>query len=140
MADFTKLAGADQAEMTKRLMPVPLQMTTAPSVSFGFGDVALGTLNVTTTTDYGVADPHTKQAFEALDVPSKAVSIETTHGLIRVQSDSPFVFVSGIANRIGGYGTEVLPREDAQNTAAAHNAGVAVAWMLGSLDQSGLDA
>ena len=60
-------------------------------------------------------------------------------GLIRVQCDSaknPFLFVSGITDRFGFFDSDNAPRSDAQNTAAAHNAGVVVTWLLASLDKA----
>jgi hypothetical protein len=62
-------------------------------------------------------------------------SVETTHGLIRVQSDAPFLFVSGIANRALAAASELLPKKYAQDTVAASNAGVAFAWMLPQIDR-----
>ncbi len=62
-------------------------------------------------------------------------AVETTHGLIRVSSDAPFLFVSALPNRDGHLADEVHPRPYAQNTAAAHNAGVVVAGMLPRIDE-----
>jgi hypothetical protein len=38
-----------------------------------------------------------------------AKSLETTHGLIRAQSNAPFMFVSGITDRVGSFHDEVDP-------------------------------
>lgn len=57
-------------------------------------------------------------------------SNETTHGLIRLQSDAPFLFISGITDTLGSFNAEVAPRPYSQNFAAAHNAGVVAAWLL----------
>jgi len=131
---FQKLATIDLTTITNRFLPVPLNPSPQPVLSIGLGDVALGTINVSQSADYEAADPLTLQAFQGLQVAAKAVSLETTHGLIRVQSESPFLFVSGIVNRFQQFGTDIAPRSDAQNTAGAHNAGVTVTWLLSSLD------
>jgi hypothetical protein len=65
---------------------------------------------------------------------AKAKSLETTHGLIRAQSNAPFMFVSGITDRVGHFHEEVDPSPYAQNTVAAHNAGIVLAWMLPNID------
>jgi len=96
--------------------------------------VALSEINVTDYTEYTVKDTETVSAFSKTNNISLASSLETTHGLIRVSSDAPFVFVSGITDPVGFFGTEVNPRSYAQNTVAAHNAGIVVAWMLPQLD------
>jgi hypothetical protein len=96
--------------------------------------VALGTLNVTDPAEYDKADRGTIAAYQQACDPAKAVSLETTHGLIRVQSEAPFLFISGIVNRVGYFGQEVAPRLYSQNTAGANNAGVALAWLLPQID------
>jgi hypothetical protein len=97
--------------------------------------VALGTVNVSDSSRYKELDPKTVEAFCKAGSLSLARSVETTHGLIRVLLKCErFMFVSGISNRVGHYGDEVKPREYAQNFAAAHNAGVVVAWMLPRID------
>lgn len=52
--------------------------------------------------------------------------------VIRFVLGYPFVFVSALANGVGKYGKEVSPRNYAQNFAAAHNAAVALAWVVGA--------
>lgn len=94
--------------------------------------VALGAVNVTNYDKYNHTDQETIDAYKA-KCPKRmrdAKSLETTHGLIRAQSDAPFMFVSGIPDRVGHFDDEVKPRRYAQNAVAAHNAGIAIAWML----------
>ncbi len=133
-AMFAKLAAADTKTAANRFLPVPLHPAPEPALSIELGAVALGTINVSKSADYATADPETLHAFQALGTSAQPVSVETTHGLIRIQSESPFIFVSGIVNRFQQFGTDVAPRMDAQNTAGAHNAGVAVTWLLAALD------
>jgi hypothetical protein len=57
--------------------------------------------------------------------------METTHGIIRELSDpAPFLFVSGITDTVPYFDMQVTPRLYPQNFVAAHNAGVALAWLL----------
>ena len=52
------------------------------------------------------------------------------------QAPSPFLYVSGFANAVGKFMEEVTPNEYGQNFVAAHNAAVALAWILPELVQS----
>lgn len=133
---FDRIRRMDVTSALNRFLPVPLNPSPSVDVSIGFRDVALGTVNVTNSRDYTEKDRLTVQAFAALGQMANAVSLETTHGLIRARAgECPFLFVSGIVNRYQRFGTDVASRADAQNTAGAHNAGVVVTWMLSILDQ-----
>ena len=97
----------------------------------GHSFISLGTVNVTNYEDYAWTDGDTLAAFRQKVGSRKQVgSMETTHGLIRLASESPFLYVSGITDTVGRFDLEVTPRVYAQNFVAAHNAGLAVAWML----------
>ena len=65
--------------------------------------MALGTINVTNYDDYTWADAAGVAAFEATFPHSPIGSVETTHALIRSRTASPFVWLSGIANRVGRF-------------------------------------
>ncbi len=132
---FDRLRRMDITSALNRFLPVPLNPSCSVDLSFGLRDVALGTVNVTDPRVYTEKDRLTVQAFAALAQPADPISLETTHGLIRIRAECPFLFVSGIVNRFQRFGTDVASRADAQNTAGAHNAGVVVTWMLSSLDQ-----
>lgn len=137
---FERIQRMNVTSVLNRFLPVPLNPSPSVDVSIGFGNVALGTINVPDLKDYATKDLLTVQAFKEHVKTADAVSLETTHGLIRAQvrdlaGDCPFLFVSGIVNRFGRFLTDVDPRADAQNTVGAHNAGVVVTWMLSSLDK-----
>jgi len=100
----------------------------------GYDLVALGVVNVTDYNEYSVTDQATVEAYTSRHPLRNAGSLETTHGLIRAQSDAPFLFVSGITDTLGGFNDEVNPCSYTQNTVAAHNAGVVIAWMLPLVD------
>lgn len=113
--------------MSSRFLPVPLSPAPTARLIAGHDLVALGSVSVTDSRGYATVDPETVRVFAEHHDPALAKSLETTHGLIRVQSDAPFLFVSGIANRVGFAASELFPRFYAQSTAAAHNAAIVVA-------------
>jgi hypothetical protein len=131
---FQQLARFDVPAACNRFLAVPLTPAASPWVVADYINVGLGAVNVTDYSEYSFIDPITAKTFWSKVHDAKAASIETTHGIIRVQSDSPFLFVSGIVDRFGYFDQEVNPRGHAQNTAAAHNAGVVVSWLLDRLD------
>jgi hypothetical protein len=135
---FALLASFDAASALLHFLPLKRNSSDAPVVTIGFTDVALGTLNVTNYGDYKYKDPETVAAFAASGNRSRPVSIETTHGLIRLASgEVPFMFLSTITDRFTYFDADVstLPLNDAQNTAAAYNAGITLRWMLANLDK-----
>lgn len=136
---FNAIAAMDITSALKNFLPVPLNPANPAAILIDRKSAALGTINVTKTADYATRDPETVDAFNALKpAPPPAVSLETTHGLIREKAgDCPFLFVSAIVNRFKMFGTDVVPRMYAQQTAAITNAGVALSWLLASLDARG---
>jgi hypothetical protein len=129
---FDSITTIDSTAVDRFLIPLLPPPTPATKGSFlaDFGYVALGSINVTSSREFSQADQATLDAYQVSHKIADAKSLETTHGLIRVQSEAPFAFVSGIANRVGRFQDEVGPRFYAQNTTAAHNAGVILAWMI----------
>jgi hypothetical protein len=134
---FLELVSFDVPTASNRFLAVPLAPAFAPWVVADYINVALAAVNVTDYSEYALIDPLTAKIFWSKPRDGKAASIETTHGIIRVQCESPFLFVSGIVDRFGYFDQDVSPRSHAQNTAAAHNAGVVVSWILNKLDQLG---
>jgi hypothetical protein len=131
---FASITSIDPAALDRYLV-APLNPAAGRKLLAGYDHVALGTINVTDPGKYSLADKETLEVYAARYDPGLAQSLETTHGLIRVQSETAFMFVSGIANRVGHFTDEVNPRLYAQNTTAAHNAGVALAWMVPKMDE-----
>lgn len=114
-----------------RFLSPPLAPATPPILIVSTTSVAVSDVNVTNPDNYVWADPAALAAFSAAAPKRTVGSVETTHGVIRLCIPSPkFLFVSGIANRLGYFNSELSPRSYAQNFAASHNAGVAVAWLL----------
>lgn len=124
-----------------RFIPCPVAPASPPLVMLGNGFASLGVVNITNYDEYVWADKEAEdsfqsvvgKAFKAVEPVAQIGSIETTHGIIRSASEAPFLFVSGITDTEGLFDYQVTPRVYAQNTVAAHNAGVALAWLLPSL-------
>jgi len=136
---FAQLASFDAASALLHFLPLKRNSSDAPVVTVGFTDVGLGTLNVTNYGEYKYKDPETVAAYAASCHPNRPVSIETTHGLIRLSCpEAPFMFLSTITDRLTYFDADVSvpPLNDAQNTAAAYNAGVTLRWMLANLDKA----
>jgi len=127
VADLTP--GVESHFLSPPLNPAPKK---ALLVSYDYA--SLGTLNVTRSDEYERVDALTLAAYTVANETESAKSVETTFGLIRVQIDAPFLFVGGVVNRLGHFGEEVRPRKYAQNMVGGHNVGVALAWMLRSID------
>jgi hypothetical protein len=124
-----------QSEVAKRFALPPLSAAPAPQVLARYDFASVGSLNVVDPREYVDADRKALDGHLAaggdVELPR---SVETTHGLIRVCSDAPFLFVSAIANRALAATEELLPRKFAQETTAATNAGVAIGWLLPRLE------
>lgn len=117
-----------------RFIRTPLLPADLPVILAGHNWIALSEVNVTNYDDYVWTDPETVAKFKALDpktVAGRIGSVETTHGIIREVSDpAPFLFVSAITDRIPYFDIQVMPRAYSQNFVAAHNAGIALAWLI----------
>lgn len=133
-SDFAFITSIDPNAL-ERFLVAPLNRACQGKLIVGFNYVALGTINVTDPQKYSLADKETRDVYGIKNDPEFAKSLETTHGLIRVQSEAPFVFVSGIANRVGHFADEVNLRSYTQNTTVAHNAGVVLTWMIPKIDE-----
>lgn len=129
---FNGMASFDAA-VTKRFI-IPPNLAATPAIQSSYQGVSLGVVNVTDYAEYHLADDATLKAFALTGSPDSPISVETTHGVIRSQSESPFLFVSGITDRVGHFDTEVGHNEYSQNFVAAHNAGVVLAEMLPKVD------
>lgn len=116
-------------EVQKRLLRCPNAPADPPTLSWSSDYVEVGVVNVTNRADYPKTD---KRALDEFKKKGHGVpeSLETTHGVIGLVLARPFIFVSGLANRVGRHDQEVMSRRYAQNFVAAHNAAIAIAWIL----------
>jgi hypothetical protein len=124
------------AEIEAKFLKPPLNPAADPVVLLSPNRLGLGSINVTHASDYARADK------ETLDVALGAISknpktfevggVETTHGLIRAScpKDVPFIYVTGVTNRLGYFPMELAPRKTAQHVAVINNAGVVTAYLV----------
>ena len=118
------------------MLDIRARMIAAPNLPgplnlhLGAKYVATGVVNVTTPKDYVWADPQALGEFAKVAGSAVSASHETTHGLIRLATNRPFLYVSGVANALGEYDSELAPNLYAQNLVAASNAAVALASLL----------
>jgi hypothetical protein len=113
-----------------RLCPAPTNAAITPVLLPAASYVALSEINITNYDDYAWTDRLAFTSFCEANPTDPVGSIETTHGLIRIMSDAPFIFVSGITDRLGYFTQDLGPRTVAQNFLAAHNGGIAALWIL----------
>ena len=91
--------------------------------------VGVSSVNVVDFHDYDHTDRQALDAAKNHGV-AEVLSLESTHGIIRAQSDAPFLFVSGITNHFLRFRQENLNFPYTQNFVAAHNAAMALVWLL----------
>ncbi len=97
----------------------------------GNGFISVGHVNCMNYDDYAWSPIRAVDSFnDNASGVGELGSVESTHGLIRLVSAAPFLYVSGIAATVGLFNYHVTPRVYAQNTVAAHNAAIALAWLL----------
>ena len=128
---FQSLRNELRLQIETRFLLAPVDSIKAPILIQSPGYTAISDVNVANPDDYAWADADSVRAF-ATAAPRHIIgSVETTHGVINVKVRSKqFLFVSAIANRLGYFNMEAAPRNYAQDFAVAHNAAVALAWMI----------
>jgi hypothetical protein len=129
---FASLVGANDfiQQVQKRLLLVPNNPGSALAVFPDYDLVALSDVNITDYNDYKWADPAVVKAYSDSGNTKPMGSLETTHGVIRSCAEAPFLFISGITDRLGHFNEDVAP---GQNLVASHNAGVAAAFIIPQL-------
>jgi hypothetical protein len=114
-----------------RFLSPPISPAHPLMLMAGDGLIGLGHVNCTNYDDYAWSPVRAVESFDANSSERGEIgSIESTHGLIRLIGQAPFLYISGIAATVGFFNFQVTPRVYAQNTVAAHNAAVALAWIL----------
>lgn len=92
--------------------------------------VSVGVVNVSNNKEYKKWDSAALERFAVVASGSYTLSMDTTLGLVRLSLNNPFLFIAGIANRVGFFNEEVGNRKYSQNFAAVHNAAICLAWLL----------
>jgi hypothetical protein len=131
---FSSLRGKLRLPIESRFLATPISPARTPILIASASYVAISDVNVASVDDYVWADRLAVQTLMDASPRSAPGSVETTHGIIHASvSSDQFLFVSAIANRLGYFNMEAAPRNYAQDFAVAHNAAVALAWLLPSL-------
>jgi hypothetical protein len=120
---------------TKRFIPAPRSPAEQMSVSASPESAAIGVINVTDYKKYAKADGDAYSEFARTVPPGKAraASIETTHGVVRLSSEKPILFVSPITDRYLHF-KEDVDDSGVQSYIASFNAGITVSDMLVKID------
>ncbi|RBL88998.1 hypothetical protein [Chitinophaga flava] len=99
--------------------------------------IGVSVVNITNYADYKTSDQEGLKALAATGNTLPVGSVETTHGVIRLLCDAPFVFMSGITDREGYFDEDVNGQDangnvktEAQNFTAAFNIGVCLGHMI----------
>ncbi|MEI9808338.1 MAG: hypothetical protein WDO16_10975 [Bacteroidota bacterium] len=93
---------------------------------------ALGSVNVTDYGEYTWVDQEAIDAFRTVEKKLPVGSLETTHGVIRLSSSQPCIFVSAITDREGHFDMEVTP---GQNYVSSFNVGIVLAQFINDLNE-----
>ncbi len=98
----------------------------------------VGVVNVEDYTVYPKADPAAYEAYDKDKEKYPPMSIETTHGIVRMSTpdDIPVVFVSPIVDRYHKFSEDV---QGDQNYNCAYNSGIAVAAFLAEYRMEKID-
>ena len=116
-----------------RFVVPPNSSSNKPTVIADLHQVALSVVNVLDNRSYHKYDPLALERFTSKALPGEIRSVETTHGLIRLCIDQPFLFVSGVTNQLGRFEEEFSSAQYPQAFAASHNAAVTLSWLFPSL-------
>lgn len=99
--------------------------------------IGVSVVNITNYADYATSDQAGLQALKNTGNQLPVGSVETTHGVIRLMCDAPFIFISGITDRVGHFADDVdgtdangNKKTAAQNFTAAFNIGVCLSYMI----------
>jgi hypothetical protein len=119
------------SQTEKKFIPVPnsaaQNMQCISSNSF----VALSNINVTNNAEYAKVDKQGIEHCLRTIAKDQLQSVETTHGVIKLSTAAPILFVSAITDRLGHFEVEGTAT---QNYVAAFNAGIVIGQLLCSLN------
>lgn len=135
-AEIFGLIDADfKRKVESRFLKVPINPCVRTACLASKYYTAVGTVNVTDYSEYAWKDHETIDAMRRIDKKLPIGSMETTHGIIRINSDAPTIFVSAITDREGHFDLEVTP---GQNYTASFNAGIVLSHLIVSLHEFAL--
>jgi hypothetical protein len=128
-----KLPGQFVTEAEQRLLAPPNAPAKPPRIFANGSLVSVGVVNVIKSADYVWADKQALEKFNEVAEGRSVESVETTHGLMRLVLGARFMYVSGLANAVGHFEEHVGANTYSQNFVAAHNAAIALAWLIPEL-------
>lgn len=129
---FGLIDGDFKRKVESRFLKVPINPCVRTACLASKFYTAVGTVNVTDYSEYAWKDHETIDALRRIDKNLPIGSMETTHGIIRINSGAPTIFVSAITDREGHFDLEVTP---GQNYVASFNAGIVLSHLIVSLHQ-----
>ena len=86
---------------------------------------------MTDYTEYNWVDHEAIAQYRGIEKRLPINSIETTHGVIKLSTDKPIIFVSAITDKLGNFDAEVTAT---QNYVASFNAGIVIGQLILSLN------
>jgi hypothetical protein len=133
---FDQLPTQFASDAEKRFLLAPNAPATPPSIHLDSQLISVGVVNVIKSADYPWADKRALEKFKDITKSTSTESLETTHGVIRLVLGARFLYISGLANAVGEFEQQVSRSPYSQNFVAAHNAAVALAWLIPALAMS----
>lgn len=89
---------------------------------------AASSINVTDYSEYTRVDEEARRHFEQVAPPGfRLVSLETTHGVVKISTARPILFLSPVTDRLGHFDDDVT---DTQNYVCAFNGGLALGQLF----------
>ncbi len=92
--------------------------------------VGLSVINIINFDDYSWADFDAINVFNEYNKNLEELSLDTTHGLVRLVTNKEFLFINGITNRLGKYKMDFEPSFYTQGYVAAYNCGTVFNHLL----------
>lgn len=93
---------------------------------------AISSINVTDYSEYNWVDHQAIEHFRSIENKLPFNSLETTHGVIKLSTDKPIIFISAITDRLGYFDSEV---NATQNYVPSFNAGIVAGQLLISINE-----
>jgi hypothetical protein len=129
---FNVINAGFKSKIEAKLLPPPsnpcIHMTCLASQYY----TAVGSVNVTDYGKYAWVDAEAVAAFRQVEQKFPVGSLETTHGVIRLCSEKPTIFISAITDREGNFDMEV---NAGQNYVCSFNAGIVLGQFLVDLNK-----
>ncbi|QHS58342.1 hypothetical protein [Chitinophaga agri] len=124
----------------QRLLKPYLNPSDNISVISNKDNIGVSVVNITNYADYQYSDESGLKTLAETGNTLPVGSVETTHGVIRLMCDAPFLFISGITDRVGHFADDVDGKDangnvktEAQNFTAAFNIGVCLSYVIPAL-------